>query len=250
MQYDICLKCDSRAALTTALTPYSLTTTDESGVAVLLTVSHDHALLYAGRVVSTPAETDQDGHITTEATYWPGEYAILRAENVTLDQIAGATMAGVEVVDLPAGCPTFGGEWWERPAKSSEAEALEEARAAKIAAAAAACDAVLDPLGREYGAWEKQTWDQQAFEAAALMADPTLETNTSAGDKIPCIRSMAAARGMTLAELAQRILFNRERWLQISGAVIGQRQAIYDRVQAVTTVGEVKAITVAISLPG
>ncbi|EHJ49483.1 hypothetical protein DFW101_3485 [Solidesulfovibrio carbinoliphilus subsp. oakridgensis] len=130
------------------------------------------------------------------------------------------------------------------------AEALARAKGAKIAEARAACDAVLDPLGTEYGAWEKQTWDQQATEAAALMADPTLETNTSAGDKIPCIRSMAAARGMPVAELAQRILANREAWLQISGAVIGQRQAIYDRVQAATTAEEVATIDVTIALPG
>lgn len=116
MQYDICLKTTSEAALVAALEPFGLTSQGEDGNTVLATASHNHALAYAGRVVQTPAEIDQEGRVITEATYWPGEYAILRAEAAILDRVAGAAMAGVEVLDAPpVGCPTFGG-WRARPA--------------------------------------------------------------------------------------------------------------------------------------
>jgi len=146
------------------------------------------------------------------------------------------------------------GAWMVGPlpvAPVDEAKELADAQAAKIAEAAAACDAVLNPLGAEYGAWEKQTWDQQAVEAAALMADPTLEPAPAAGttDKIPCIRAMATSRGMGLVELAQRILVNREAWLALSGNCIGQRQKIYDAVKACKKADDVRAIVVNIALP-
>lgn len=112
MQYDICLRCDSLPTLVAALAPYGLTTTDEEGNAFLQTASHDHALAYVGRVVSTPPVIDPETmEVTTPATYLPGEYAILRAGVDLLAQVA----AVVEVVEPPAGCPTFGG-WTPLPA--------------------------------------------------------------------------------------------------------------------------------------
>ncbi len=127
MQYDICLKCTGLPALIAALAPYGLTTTDDTGASVLLTASHDHALAYAGRVVETPAVIDRDGRVVAEATYWPGEYAILRAEEAILDRVAGATMAGVEILaEPPTGCPTFG-EWRPRPAGPTLADLKAEA---------------------------------------------------------------------------------------------------------------------------
>ncbi|WP_029458268.1 hypothetical protein [Solidesulfovibrio alcoholivorans] len=133
MQYDICLKCNSLAALIAALAPHGLTTEDETGATTLLTASHGHALCYAGRVVQTPAEIDAEGIVVTEAVYWPGEYAILRAEEAVLDQIAEASLTGVVVLDEPpTGCPTFG-DWSPRPAGPSLAE-LKDAACSRIEA--------------------------------------------------------------------------------------------------------------------
>jgi len=139
----------------------------------------------------------------------------------------------VEVVDPPVGIPLFGGEWLTPD--------LTALKTAKNAEAKAACDAVLEPLGTEYGRWETATWDQQVTEATALMTNPSAS--------VPMLSAMAAARGMEVAALAQRILINRESWSAISGAVIGQRQAIYDQVKAAETVAAVRAISVEISLP-
>lgn len=122
MQYDICLKTTSEAALIAALAPFGLTAQDEAGKTVIQTTSHDHALSYAGRVVSTPAVIDPEtGNIITEASYLPGEYAVLRAEESLVKQIMAANMDGVEVLaDAPAGCPTFGG-WTPLPAVDIQA---------------------------------------------------------------------------------------------------------------------------------
>ena len=73
------------------------------------------------------------------------------------------------------------------------------------------------------------------------MADPLAS--------VPMLTAMASARGMEVAALAQRILVNRETWSAISGAVIGQRQAIYDQVKASGTVADVNSIVVNITLP-
>lgn len=238
MQYDICFKTTSEAALIAALAPFGLTSQDEDGNAVILAASHDHALAYAGRVQATPAEFDNEGNVITEATFLDGEYAVLRGGESLVKQIMAATLDGVEVLDeAPAGCPTFGG-WTPLPAGPS----LDEVKAVRIMAATALCDAVLAPLGREYGAYEMATWDQQYSEALAYKANPTAD--------VPLLASMCVARGMSIATLADRVVANRNAWVALTGNVIGQRQRIVDQISAAETVEAVLAVDVTITLPG
>lgn len=131
MQYDICLKTTSAAALIAALAPFGLTSQDEEGNAVLLTASHDHALSYAGRVQATPVEIDPEtGNVITEATYLPGEYAVMRGGESLVKQIMAATLEGAEVLaEPPAGCPTFGG-WIPLP--SVDIQAVKDAACARL----------------------------------------------------------------------------------------------------------------------
>lgn len=201
MQYDVCLKCTSLAALIAALTPYGLTTIDEAGADVLLTASHGHALAYAGRVAETPAEINPEGHVTVEATYWPGEYAILRAAPAILDRIAGAAMAGVEVLDTPpAGCPTFG-DWRPRPAGPS-LEVFQAAACARIDAAAEALRLlVLTPGAGQMAAYQAKEAQASAFledEAPTEAAYPDIYnevgiTADTAGGVADLIMQAAAA---------------------------------------------------------
>lgn len=107
MKYDICIKTTSQAALIAALAPLGLTAIDEDGTEHLKIGSADHAMAYVGRVVATPAVIDPETMtVTAPATFLPGEYAIMRATPNLLARVA----AVVEVVEPPAGCPTFG-EW-------------------------------------------------------------------------------------------------------------------------------------------
>lgn len=222
---DFCFKTTDQETLTAAL--------ETLGLAKDGQVIGDW--IWAGRVVQTPSVYDPEtGEETKPPTYFDGEYAVYRATDAQAAVILGATLPlGVALVNPPAGVPLFGGEWLQPDLASLKTAKIEEAKAA--------CDAVLAPLGAEYGVWERQTWDQQVAEATALMANPSAS--------VPMLTAMAAARGMEVSALAQRILVNREAWSAISGAVIGQRQAIYDQVKAAKTVADVRAISVEISLP-
>lgn len=157
---------------------------------------------------------------------------IALAAHADAQDVAGL-YPGCIVLTVPDSTTVEAGDPWEVD--------LAAARAAKIAEAAAACDAVLGPLGVEYGRWETATWDQQYAEAVALMADPSAT--------VPLLTALAAARGMAVADQAQRILRNRESWSVLSGAVVGQRLAVVDRINAAATVTDVLAVEVVIGLP-
>ena len=239
MQYDLCFKTPSEAALIAALAPFGMTGEDESGNAVLLTASHDHALAYVGRVVATPAVIDIEGNVLTDATYLDGEYAVLRADEALVKQIMAATLADVEVLsDAPAGCPTFG-DWRLLPAGPT----LEGAQSAALTTIRAACDAALTPIAAQYPDREVQSWPQQIAEATALTSD--------AAATAPLLRQMAAMRpslGDTqderVAELARRILANAAAWSALAGPIIGHRQALEDQVMAAATPQAVTAIVI------
>lgn len=109
--------------------------------------------------------------------------------------------------------------------------ALKDAKRAEISGNA---DAFLASLAIEYGVYEKLTWDQQALEADALLADPDAPA--------PLVRAIAQARGMSALEMAQRIAANRAQWVALSGAVVGKRLAYQDALDAAQTVEEVNAI--------
>lgn len=137
------------------------------------------------------------------------------------------------IFSVPDGTPAEIGQPWP--------VTLEQAKAARIAEATAVCDAILTPLGVEYGRWETATWDQQYAEAMALMAEPAAS--------VPLIAALSLARGMEVGVLAQRIIRNRETWSVLTGNVIGQRLAIVDRINAAATVADVLAVPISITLP-
>lgn len=119
---------------------------------------------------------------------------------------------------------------------------LTEVQSARIVEATAACDAVLAPLGAEYGVYEMATWDQQFLEAKAYTADPTAD--------VPLLAAMCVARGVSIATLAARVIANRNAWVALTGNVIGQRQRIVDQISAAETVEAVMAVDMTITLPG
>jgi len=89
---------------------------------------------------------------------------------------------------------------------------------------------------------EIRTFDKQESEARAYAADATAST--------PLLSALAQARGVPLDELARRVLVKADAFAVASGSIIGQRQALEDRLDACTTVEEVQGITVNISMPG
>lgn len=118
---------------------------------------------------------------------------------------------------------------------------LDRARSAKLAEINAACDALLGSAVYDYPASEVQTFSQQTAEAQAYLADPAVIP--------PLLSVLAQMRGITLDELAERVMAKHEMFSMLAGFVIGQRQALEDRLDSCETAEEVMALDVRVSLP-
>ena len=119
---------------------------------------------------------------------------------------------------------------------------LEEMKAAKLSEINAAADRAMGTLTVTYPDREISTFDKQESEARAYAADPTAST--------PLLSALAQARGISLPDLVERVLAKADAFAVASGFIIGQRQALEDRLDACTTLEEVQGITVNISMPG
>ena len=119
---------------------------------------------------------------------------------------------------------------------------LEEAESAKLTEINAACDAILNAAISTYPETEVLTFDQQTSEANAYLA------SQNPADA-PLLSALAAGRGITLDDLVQRVIAKHDAFSLLSGYVIGQRQALEDRLELCETVGDVQAIAVTITLP-
>lgn len=119
---------------------------------------------------------------------------------------------------------------------------LEQTKAAKLSEINKAADAAIATLTATYPDREISTFDKQESEARAYAADPTAST--------PLLSALAEARGISLPDLVERVLAKADAFAVASGSIIGQRQALEDRLDACTTLEEVQGITVNISMPG
>lgn len=119
---------------------------------------------------------------------------------------------------------------------------LEQTKAAKLSEINKAADAAIATLTATYPDREISTFDKQESEARAYVADATAST--------PLLSALAEARGISLPDLVERVLAKADAFAVASGSIIGQRQALEDRLDACTTLEEVQGITVDISMPG
>jgi hypothetical protein len=76
----------------------------------------------------------------------------------------------------------------------------------------------------EYPRDEVESWSKQEAEARALLNDSDIET--------PWLDSAAAARGLTKADLAVRIINKVNRFVPLHGALTGRRQKLRDQIAA------------------
>lgn len=123
-----------------------------------------------------------------------------------------------------------------------EAERLADAKSTKLSEINTVTDAAIAVLTETYPDREIATFDKQESEARAYVADPMSST--------PFLSALAVARGIPLSDLVRRVITKADAFAVASGSIIGQRQALEDRLDACTTVEEVQGITVNISMPG
>lgn len=102
---------------------------------------------------------------------------------------------------------------------------VEHVAEQKRAEIRAACDAAMSAISDAYPASEKQSWFQQLAEARAYDADSNADC--------PLLTIIAAERGITLADQAQRVLDKAAAYTQAVGAAVGKRQRLDDDVDAV-----------------
>jgi hypothetical protein len=111
---------------------------------------------------------------------------------------------------------------------------LEEVKTAKLSEINAAADRAIATLTATYPDREISTFDKQESEARAYAADPTAST--------PLLSALAQARGISLPDLVERVLAKADAFAVASGSIIGQRQALEDRLNACKTLEEVRSI--------
>lgn len=102
---------------------------------------------------------------------------------------------------------------------------LDEQRAQINAQINSEAAAALAQLSAAYPDGEVQSWPQQTREAEALAADPQVPA--------PLLTAIATARGLSVTELASRVLAKVQAYAVVSGQIIGQRQALEDAITAV-----------------
>ena len=118
---------------------------------------------------------------------------------------------------------------------------IEAAKTAKLAQINNAAQKAFDLLKASYPEGEVLSWYKQEAEARAVIAGETTAT--------PFLSALAGERGLSLDELAARVIAKTDAYAERSGSIAGQRQRLEDLLGACATADEVKALEVSIS-PG
>ena len=92
----------------------------------------------------------------------------------------------------------------------------------------------LNQLAEPYQPAERDTWPTQLKEAEAFQADPEAVT--------PMLDAIAAGRGIEKATLVTLVMGNANLFRVKSGEILGQQQALLDRVYATQSVEELLAV--------
>lgn len=109
-------------------------------------------------------------------------------------------------------------------------QSVEQARVWLAGELAKECDMIADSILAEYPQAERLTFEIQVQEAEA------------GGDR-PLLEAVAAARGLDVDELTERVLANRQRYLAAAAAIIGKRQALLDQAATMLDPSEIERLS-------
>jgi hypothetical protein len=111
---------------------------------------------------------------------------------------------------------------------------LGDLKAVKLAGIAREFSERMSTLKSSYPEEEIQSWFKQESEARAHINDANADT--------PLLSAMAAARGITVEDLALRVVTNADAWSTVSGELIGKRQKYEDQIAAANDAVSVSAV--------
>jgi hypothetical protein len=112
---------------------------------------------------------------------------------------------------------------------------LDSIRDEKLIELKRAAEAEANQLVSSYPDFAKITWPDQEREARAWTADDTVAT--------PALSILADARGMTVADLAPRVIAKADAYRAEALRIEGKRQALEDDAWAAYEAGDVDALT-------
>lgn len=170
-------------------------------------------------------------------------YALIKNEKViSVTNTLFNIPVGYELIECPdgvvSGTPYKNGEF----VISKKTVTFEEAKVVKLTEINAACDSILNAAVSTYPETEVLTFDQQTSEANVYL-------QTKKPEDVPLLSALALGRGITLDDLVQRVIAKHTAFSILSGHIIGQRQALEDRLDECKTVEDVEVIVVDIKLP-
>jgi len=113
---------------------------------------------------------------------------------------------------------------------------VERLKAAKLREILTKSDEAMDSLTASYSDNEKLSWPKQEAEAKALLTAPDASA--------PLLRGIAAARGIPLEKLRDKVLANVSVSEQATALILGTQQKYEDAVRAAETVEAVQGIEV------
>lgn len=125
--------------------------------------------------------------------------------------------------------------------QEAEANTLPNVKARKLQEIVSTVDTALAPLSASYPYKEVLSFQRQEKEARALLEDPFASA--------PLLTSIAAGRGISATELANKVIARADAYTAAIGAVIGESQKDKDRLDAAQSVEDVAAIVPAYKLP-
>lgn len=115
------------------------------------------------------------------------------------------------------------------------APTLDQLKSAKLAELATAFAKNIDAIHAGYPDAEVKSWFKQESEAVAYTANNATPT--------PLLSGIASTRGITVADLAARVIANAAAYAAAGGVIIGKWQKYGDAVAAATDEATVSAIS-------
>ena len=117
---------------------------------------------------------------------------------------------------------------------------VEEVRNAKLAEINAKYSTVMAYIQAGYPPEEILSWERQSTQAQALQQNPDAEA--------AFVRGLAVTKGVSVEEMAQRILANAASWEPIAALLTGQRQVMEECAWAAQTTVAINEIKVGYSV--
>jgi hypothetical protein len=161
-----------------------------------------------------------DANVEPECGCVIGEYDALSQR---VDLITGL------VIDYQPPQPSPDHAWDAESRRWLYVPTLADHKATKLMLINAQCTSTLGQITDSYPADEMQSWSKQEAEA-----------RVGGG---PLIEALAAARGVTFADLIGRIIAKADAFAVASGQTIGNRQRCEDEIKAAQNIEEVEVVT-------